>query len=143
MMIASATRAKATSTATSAGVPDGADLATAPPKILSRRRSIQWVFTAHRILHTVSLHGVEGSGALDGLVRNAHSHMLGVVNGLVQQAGHVMIEEGVDGTATGALASHQAQRSQEPELMGDGRLLHSHRLAQLCRSEEHTSQLQS
>jgi hypothetical protein len=46
--------------------------------------------------------------------------MLGVVDGLVQQAGHVMIEEGVDGAATGALASNQAQRSQEAELMGDG-----------------------
>ena len=96
-MIASATRAKATSTATTTGVPDCPVLAAAPPRVVSRRRSIQWVFTAHRILHTLSFDGVEGLGALDSLVRSAHSHMLGVVDGLVQQAGHVMIEEGVNG----------------------------------------------
>jgi hypothetical protein len=111
-MIAAATRAKATTTATTAGVPDNPAPATPPLRTLPTLQLIQRALTTHLGLRPLSLDGVDGLGALGCTVRSTHSHMLGVVDRFVQQTGNVTVVEGVNRSPTLALSVDETQSSQ-------------------------------
>lgn len=52
--------------------------------------------------------------------------MFGVVDGLVDECGDVIVEERVDDVAPMALAVDQSHGAQQPELVRDGGLLELH-----------------
>lgn len=60
-------------------------------------------------------------------IADADVKVLDVVDGFLQQSGDMAVVEPVDDVAPAAVAGHQANVAQEPELVGDGGLFHSYR----------------
>lgn len=71
-----------------------------------------------------------GLAAADG-VRVAEAQMLGVEDGLVKERGDVVIVQGVDDLSSDALADHQSEVAQRPQLVRDRRGFHVDRVGEV------------
>jgi hypothetical protein len=58
-------------------------------------------------------------------------NMVDVTECLIEQCRDVGIEESVDHVAPASVTDHETEVSQDPQLVGDGRLLHLHRCAEI------------
>ena len=65
------------------------------------------------------------------MVDRAEPDVFDVVDGFLEQNGNVAVVEGVDDPAPLALADDEAEVAEDPELVGDGGLLHRHSCSQL------------
>jgi hypothetical protein len=74
-----------------------------------------------------------GGLALDGAwLHGPEAEVLGVVDGLVYELGHVVVVQRVDDVAAVALSVDEAEVAKEAELVGDGRLFHADGFRQLA-----------
>jgi hypothetical protein len=63
--------------------------------------------------------GSESGGNGRGPVGRSETQVLGVEDGLVQEARHVVVVEGVGGAAPDSVPGYETERPQESQLVGD------------------------